>query len=549
MPLASGIELPERYRVTRHIASGGMASVWEVEDLLLDRVVAVKVLGAQYAADPGARARFQREARTAARVSEHAHIATIYDTGEHGEDTYIVMEYFSGGTVADRLRAARDDDAPVDRETALRWLREAAAGLDAAHAAGIVHRDVKPANLLLDANDRLAVGDFGIARLADDTHMTQTGQVLGTAAYLSPEQAIGQPATAASDRYALAVVAYELLTGRRPFAGGPVTAQARQHVEDEPELASEAEPDLPPAIDAAFARGLAKDPRDRPHTTVGLVEEIERALSGPVATESTRAMTPIVPVPAPPSPPVPPVVASAGGRPRENAPSPVPGAAATASRRDDTPPAAVPPVRERTREREEPGRPHRPSPFVAIGLAAALVIGILAIALANAGGDDPKDTQAGSTTPKATKTTPKANTQPPPAAQTPTTAAPASGTNASGGNESPSALNDRGYALMQRGDNAAAVPLLKRSVEGFRATGTKQNINYSYALYNLAGALMATGDPAAAIPYLEERIAISSDRRGLVQQTLAQAQEQAGVDVTAADGKKAKAKGRDGEAD
>jgi hypothetical protein len=547
MPLASGIELPERYRVTRHIASGGMASVWEVEDLLLGRVVAVKVLGAQYAADPGARARFQREARTAARVSEHAHIATIYDTGEHGDDTYIVMEYFSGGTVADRLRAARDGGAPVDRETAMRWLREAAAGLDAAHAAGIVHRDVKPANLLIDAHERLAVGDFGIARLADDTHMTQTGQVLGTAAYLSPEQAMGQPATAASDRYALAVVAYELLTGQRPFAGGPVTAQARQHVEDEPEPATEAEPDLPPAIDAAFARGLAKDPRDRPLTTVGLIEEIERALSGPVATESTRAMKPIVPAPAPAVP----VVPTAGGRPRENAPAPAPAAAATAARGDDTPPVAVAPVRER--ERQAPARPHRPSPFVAIGLAAALVIGILAIVLANAGGGggDPKDAQAGSTTPKATKTTPKSSRTPPAppaAAQTPTTQTPAAGTNASTGSETPSQLNDKGYALMQRGDNRAAVPLLQRSVEGFRSTGTKQNVNYHYALYNLAGALMATGDPAAAIPYLEERIAISSDRRPLVQQTLAQAQAAAGVDVTAAGGKKAKAKGNKGNA-
>ncbi|HEV2774758.1 MAG TPA: protein kinase, partial [Solirubrobacteraceae bacterium] len=106
MPLASAIELPERYRVTRHIASGGMASVWEVEDLLLGRIVAVKVLGAQYAADRGARARFQREARTAARVGDHANIATIYDIGEHAEDAFIVMEYFSGGTVADRLKAA-----------------------------------------------------------------------------------------------------------------------------------------------------------------------------------------------------------------------------------------------------------------------------------------------------------------------------------------------------------------------------------------------------------------------------------------------------------
>ncbi|MDP8967194.1 MAG: serine/threonine protein kinase, partial [Actinomycetota bacterium] len=225
MPLASHIQLPERYRVTRHIASGGMASVWEVEDLLLGRVVAVKVLGAQFAADAGARARFAREARTAARAADHPHIATIYDIGEHGEDAFIVMEYFSGGTVADRLRDASSAGRRVPRDSALRWLREAASGLDHAHAAGIVHRDVKPANLLLDGRERLAVGDFGIARLADDTHMTQTGQLLGTAAYLSPEQALGQPATAASDRYALAVVAYELLTGTRPFAGGPPTAQ------------------------------------------------------------------------------------------------------------------------------------------------------------------------------------------------------------------------------------------------------------------------------------------------------------------------------------
>ena len=179
------------------------------------------MLAAQFAADPDARARFQREARTAAQVSDQTHVMTIYDIGEHGDDAFIVMEHFAGGTVADRLRAARDAGERIPRETALRWLREAAAGLDVAHAAGIVHRDVKPANLLLDANDRLAVGDFGIARLADDTQMTMTGQVLGTAAYISPEQALGRPAGPASDRYALAVVAHELLTGSRPFAGGP----------------------------------------------------------------------------------------------------------------------------------------------------------------------------------------------------------------------------------------------------------------------------------------------------------------------------------------
>src|ERR1700710_1381853 len=127
MPLASQIELPERYRVTRHIASGGMASVWEVEDLLLDRIVAVKVLGAHFAADPRAGARFQREARTAARVSEHPHIATIYDIGEHASDAFIVMEYFAGGTVADRLRDARDAGSRRPRAAALVWRGPAAA--------------------------------------------------------------------------------------------------------------------------------------------------------------------------------------------------------------------------------------------------------------------------------------------------------------------------------------------------------------------------------------------------------------------------------------
>jgi len=284
MPLASQLELPERYRVARHIASGGMASVWEAEDLMLGRVVAVKVLAAQYAADPAARVRFQREARTAAQVSDQRHVVTIYDIGEHENEAFIVMEYFAGGTVADRLKAAREGGEPIPQETALRWLREAAAGLDVAHAAGIVHRDVKPANLLLDAQGRLAVADFGIARLADDTQMTQTGQVMGTAAYISPEQARSQPATDASDRYALAVVAYELLTGSRPFRGGPPTAQALAHAEAQPPRASQASPDLPPAIDAVLARGLAKNPDERPRSATDLVDAIVRALDPAMTT-------------------------------------------------------------------------------------------------------------------------------------------------------------------------------------------------------------------------------------------------------------------------
>src|SRR3954471_10898059 len=254
--LEHSVSLPDRYRVTRRIASGGMATVYACEDQVLGRLVAVKVLAAHFSADTSAAERFQREARAAARVSDHPHVVTIYDIGEHEGTAFIVMEYFPGGTVADRLRG----DDPVPHPTAVRWLDEAAAALDHAHRAGIVHRDVKPANLLLDANGRLAGGDFGIARMAPDSGMTATGTVLGTAAYLSPEQALGEPATAASDRYALAVVAFELLTGRRPFAGEHVAAQARAHVEASPPAASALEPALPAAVDRVLWRGLEKEP-------------------------------------------------------------------------------------------------------------------------------------------------------------------------------------------------------------------------------------------------------------------------------------------------
>ena len=553
MPLASGIELPERYRVTRHIASGGMASVWEVEDTLLGRVVAVKVLGAQYAADAGARARFQREARTAARVSEHPHIATIFDTGEHGDDTYIVMEYFSGGTVADRLRAAKDGGDRVPRETTLRWLREAALALDAAHAAGIVHRDVKPANLLLDAQDRLAVGDFGIARLADDSHMTQTGQVLGTAAYLSPEQALGQPATAASDRYALAVVGYELLTGTRPFAGGPVTAQARQHVEDQPDKATEAAPDLPAAIDAVFGRGLAKDPRERPHTASALVDEIERALGTTAETrrvDSTRAMAPVVAAAgaagagaaaaAAASSPAPPAAPPDGGRPREDAPAPPPAPAPPAAAAPHRPPpAASPPA-----AAPDAGYRRRATPWLPVGVAAAAIAAVV-FAIALAGGGDGDGKRASTTTPQQSQSQSSSDTQKPaeadaqePAASPPPPSPPPPPA-ATTGVSAATALNNQGYDLLKGGNPAGAVPLLQRSVEGFRNAEAQSNINYHYALFNLAEALMATDQPAAAIEYLEERLQRSSDRRGLVRQTLAKAKAQADGETTgAADGKK-----------
>jgi serine/threonine-protein kinase len=208
-----GLSLPERYAVMHHIANGGMASVYAARDTRLDRVVAVKVLAPAYAADADARRRFTREARAAARLSMHPHIVAVYDAGEHDSTAYIVMALYPGGTVGQRLR-----QGPIAQDLALHWLEHAASGLDHAHAQGVVHRDVKPGNLLLDEHDRLAVGDFGIATAAWEASVTQAGMVLGTMAYLSPEQRAGQRATAASDRYALAVVAHELLAGRRPTA-------------------------------------------------------------------------------------------------------------------------------------------------------------------------------------------------------------------------------------------------------------------------------------------------------------------------------------------
>src|SRR4051812_8065737 len=267
------VSLPPRYRVLRHIANGGMASVWAAEDELLGRLVAVKMLSRAYDADERARKRFLREARAAARLGDCRHVVTVYDIGEHDDRAFMVMEHFAGGTVADRLRASRS----IPRPLALRWLRETAIALDCAHEHDVVHRDVKPANLLLDERGRLAVGDFGIATVASEVSVTMTGQVLGTAAYISPEQARGQPATAASDRYALAVVAYELLTGRRPFTAQHPAAQARAHVEATVPDAS-AGADLPPAVDAVLQAGLAKEPDARPATAGELVDRLEDAL-------------------------------------------------------------------------------------------------------------------------------------------------------------------------------------------------------------------------------------------------------------------------------
>jgi tRNA A-37 threonylcarbamoyl transferase component Bud32 len=268
--------LPRRYEEPELIGRGGMGEIYLARDRTLGRTVAVKLLAERLAEEPELRERFRREALTAARLSGEPHVVTIFDVGEHEGRPFIVMEYLPGGTLAERARRR-----PVEPERALAWLAQAAEALDAAHANGVVHRDVKPANLLFDGSDRLQVVDFGIARLVDETlGMTAPGTILGTAGYLAPEQASGRETTAASDRYALAVVAYELLTGGRPFERGSETAEAAAHIHELVPPASERGVGLPEAIDAVFARALAKNPVHRYPTAAAFVDALTDALHG-----------------------------------------------------------------------------------------------------------------------------------------------------------------------------------------------------------------------------------------------------------------------------
>jgi eukaryotic-like serine/threonine-protein kinase len=541
------VSLPPRYRVVRHIADGGMASVWAAEDELLGRLVAVKVLAPAYAQDDRAHKRFSREARAGARLSDHPHVVTVFDIGESPTPPtrpYMVMEYFPAGTVADRLRSGQ----PIPRPLAVRWLAEAASALDAAHAQDVVHRDVKPANLLLDDRGRLAVGDFGIATVASEASVTQTGQVLGTAAYISPEQALGHPATAASDRYALAAVGYELLTGQRPFTADSAAAQARAHVEATVPDAS-AVASLPREVGRLLDRGMAKDPGDRPATASAFVAELERALGAgaqPVdaPTEATRPLpTGAVPTPAVPPPP------------RTSAPGPVtPRVAAPPqpSRPTSTPasppmPAGPPRVRGPASGRSR----RRALPVLAL-LAAALLAGGVIAALGSGGGDEGSGAQgsgaarhggasagdggssssgdsssgsgSGASATKKAKPKKQQKKQQKPAAPAPAATPPSD----TGSGDNPVALNDQGFERIKGGDFAGAVPVLERSVNAFRAQDRKDEMAYAFALFNLGQALNKSGRPAEAIPYLEERLRVSDFKRNVVRFELAAARSAAG---------------------
>ena len=252
----TGMTLGGRYELTERIAIGGMGEVWKARDTVLGRIIAIKILKEEYTGDPNFLRRFRAEAQHTALLN-HPGVANVFDYGEEEGSGYLVMELVPG----DPLSAILDREKVLSPDRTLSIIAQTARALSAAHAQGLVHRDVKPGNLLIDAKNRVKVTDFGIARLADQVPLTATGQVMGTAQYLAPEQATGQQATGSSDIYSLGIIGYECLAGHRPFTGESQIAIALAQVNDDPPMLPDS---IPEPVRALIMSMLSKEPEDRP---------------------------------------------------------------------------------------------------------------------------------------------------------------------------------------------------------------------------------------------------------------------------------------------
>jgi tetratricopeptide (TPR) repeat protein len=450
--------LPPRYRHPRQIGRGGMGDIYRATDSLLSREVAIKILADRYAQDETVRQRFTREALAAARLSGQPSTVTIFDVGEHNGRPYIVMEFLGGGSLDEKLR--QDGAQPPQR--VFTWLEQAGRALDAAHAEGVVHRDVKPANLMLDREENVYVADFGIASAGGMDSLTMTGTVLGTAGYLAPEQAQGDRATPASDRYALGVVAFELLTGSRPFESESPTAEAAAHV-NAPVPSVSSVSGLPRELDAVFERALAKDPDRRFATCAEFVAALRAAF------DDAAGATGALPVAAPAT-------------------------------------AATVPLRPGVEEEVAwpPPRPPRstPWPLLAALLVAGAVAGAL-LAFLLTRGDGAGEASTTVVTEFRTVTTQgEVTTVEKPV--TVTTSSPGPGSGQSG-----AALNDAGFAKMQAGDYAGALPLLERAVERLQGTGS---LTEAYASYNLAYTRFQLGSCDGVLELLDRSESIQGQR-------------------------------------
>jgi serine/threonine protein kinase len=439
--------LPPRYQNPTPVGRGGMGDIYRATDSLLGRQVAIKLLADRFAEDEPVRRRFTHEALAAARLSGEPNIVTIFDVGEHRGRPYIVMEYLGGGSLDDVLR---EHGAQPPQQT-FTWLDQAGGALDAAHARGVVHRDVKPGNLLLDRERNVHVADFGIASAAGLDSLTMTGTVLGTSGYLSPEQAQGERATPASDRYALGVVGFELLTGTRPYQADSPTAEAAAHVNAPvPRVSTRA--NLPAQLDRTFERALAKDPADRFPTCADFVAALRAA------------------------------VADEAGETRQLAP--VPATAVT---------------------RSLPSRPTATVWPLLIGLliAGAVAGALLAYFLTRSDNSSAPPrvvtrvqtvtTQGQVSTVERTVTTSTA------------TAPPASGATGE-------QLNDAGFAKMRAGDYAGALPLLEQAVQKLDGTG---KLYEAFAKYNLAYTRFQLGNCDGVLDLLDQAEAIEGQKAAI----------------------------------
>jgi serine/threonine-protein kinase len=457
--IATGTRLKERYRLERPLGRGGMASVWLATDEVLERPVAVKVLSDTIASDPEFLARFRREARVAASLS-HPNLIGVYDFGEGEERPYLVMEYVPGENLAERIAGGESVDAE-------RLARELLGALEHIHRAGILHRDVKPQNVLLAPDGSVKLIDFGIALPQDATALTQTGSLLGTVRYVAPEVMSGQPATERSDLYSCGVVLQDCL------------------------------PSQPSRPIAKLVAGLTSpEPADRPASAAEALARFERrplAVGEPTERLTVRRE----PSPAEPPPPrkAPPDRHGTGSsRPRWAAAAAVvlsfvglAGLVLLMATGSDEQPGGGPASGEiaKSSAPEAPGRD-------AEGAADA-----------SAEADDANNEAS------------DAGAEAPPPASEPTGSDSADG----------ASLNEEGFALIQAGEPEAAVPVLEEAVRAFPSGS--ENLEYAYALFNLGNALRLSGRPEEAIPILEQRLAIPN-QTGVVEEELALARSAAG---------------------
>jgi eukaryotic-like serine/threonine-protein kinase len=475
-----GSLLGGRYRVLRHLGSGGMASVLLCHDERLDREVAVKRLHADSPDD--VERRFVREAKLGASLN-HPNLVSVFDTATDDEGVLIVMEYVEGEALSQALRRG-----PLEPSRVAAMVRDLGAALDHAHAQGVVHRDVKPGNVLLRRDGVTKLVDLGIATASDHTRITHSGMVLGTAAYMAPEQLEGGETTLATDVYALAVVAYEALTGKRARGGRTPMEIAHQIATNPPPDLRDSLRSASPAAAEILRRGMARDPRERPRSAGELGSGLARALDEP----PTAATAPIARPPAPPRRPAPRRAAAGGKRP----------VAAIALA------------------------------LVFLALAAATVIGAV---LSSGGGDDEpqraenrQEQPADGGQKKEPKAQEEQQAQPAPAPAEPEPQpAPEEPQEEPAPPESSSGveLNNQGFELMQQGDYAGAVPILQEAVASWPEDST--DINYAYALFNLGKSLNRSGNPDEAIPYLEKRLQWD-DQQETVQAELDLARRNAG---------------------